>query len=79
MTTSMRRPSVAPVLTAVADAPHATGAGVYVTTILNIALLQLAHPDDAPAARTVPVADVRAASGPLIVDGIVFPGLRFGS
>lgn len=79
MTTSMPRPG-APVLTATAatDVPHGA-AGVYVTTILNIALLQQERPGAAPAAGTAPVAGVRTAYGPLVVDGIVFPGPRFGS
>ena len=68
--------------TTVAEAPppaDGVAGGVHVTTILNVAVLQLEHPDDAPAAPGAPASGARAASGPLIVDGIVLPGLRFGS
>lgn len=78
MTTSMPRPGIAPVLTATAAVPPAP-AGVQVTTTVNIALLQQEHPGAAPDARAAPAAGVRAAYGPLVVDGIVFPGPRFGS
>ena len=78
MAGTTRRRRIAPVLTAtaVAGEPHAAADGVHVTTILNIALLEPEPPDDTPAA---PASGVRAAAGPLIVEGIVLPGLRFGS
>lgn len=82
MTTSIRRSRIAPMLTAtaVADAAHTSGgAGVHVTTIVNVAVLDLGQAGDAPAPPIAPAAGRRPASGALIVDGIVLPGLRFGS
>lgn len=84
MTTPIRRRSIAPVLSvaAVADAPTAAAAhppgGPHFAAVLNAALQEIEHADDERHLRVEPLADVRAAQGPLIVDGIVLPGLRFG-
>lgn len=84
MTTPVRRRSIAPVLatTAVADAPNAPAgiaAGPQFAAVLNAALLELEYNDEVSVPKAAPTTDVGAANGPLIVDGIVLPGLRFGS
>lgn len=84
MSTPVRRRSIAPVLAtaAVADAPHAPAgiaAGSQFAAVLNATLLELEYADEIAVPKAAPSTNVCAANGPLIVDGIVFPGLRFGS
>lgn len=88
MTTPIRHLAIAPVLdlgstaegpsTAAHHAAAGTAAGPHFIAVLNAALRQLEHTDDGPVAPADPGTDMQTSYGPLIVAGVVLPGLRFG-